>query len=402
MTKDIFKRIWCVLLSFVLVFSIASFSGSATDSKESIQKEIDRLEKLIESNDAKAEEAKENALVMQEQINTMQKQLDLYNDQLSDLNKQIAQKEKLIAEYQAAIDAATKKINEQSAKIENTYVVLSERLRASYMAGETSTLEVLLTSSDYESFLTRLELMKRIAQHDSDLVKGLQDEINSLNETKEKQEEDKAAIEVEKTSVETSKSEVQTLYNTLAKKQDAIEKQVASLKNIISSLSKSSAIYQRQQAAAEKAMAEYDDKKAADMETGSGGKIAMVKPLQYSNAYVSQHYGNKGHKGVDLCTRGTGSTMGKEIRAVADGVVSTAEYHSSWGNNVYINHGDGIYTRYAHCSRMIVSAGQRVTAGQVIAYVGNTGNSFGPHLHFEVWVNGTRVNPEPWIPSYPD
>ncbi len=91
--------------------------------------------------------------------------------------------------------------------------------------------------------------------------------------------------------------------------------------------------------------------------------------------------------------------MGKEIRAAADGVVYSAEFHKSWGNNVYINHGNGVYTRYAHCSKMIVSAGDQVKQGQVIAYVGNTGNSFGPHLHFEVWVNGTRTNPEVWIPA---
>lgn len=108
-------------------------------------------------------------------------------------------------------------------------------------------------------------------------------------------------------------------------------------------------------------------------------------------------------------TRGaTGNTYGKEIRAAADGVVYSAESHYSWGNNVYINHGNGVYTRYAHCSRMIVSPWQTVKQGQVIAYVGNTGNvspkpsasnpHAGAHLHFEVWVNGTRVNPSPWLP----
>lgn len=402
MTKNISKRVWCIILSVILAFSVVSFSASAYDSKDDIQKEIDRLENLIDANAAKSSDAKENAETLQEQIDTMQKQLNLYNDQMTDLNKQIAEKDELIAKYQSEIDAATKKIEEQTVEVQNTYELLGERLRATYMAGETSTLEVLLSSSDYETFLTRLEIMNRVSKHDTDLVKGLQEEIDELDATKKKQIENQAAVETERTSVETSRNEVQTLYNTLNKKQTAIEKQVQSLNNIISSLDKSSAVYQKQQAAAEKAMAEYDNQKAADMETGSGGKIPMIKPLQYSDAYISQHYGHNGHKGVDLCTRGTGSTMGKEIRAVADGVVSTAEYHSSWGNNVYINHGDGIYTRYAHASKLLVSAGQKVKAGDVIAYVGNTGNSFGAHLHFEVYVNGTRVNPESWIPSYPD
>lgn len=401
MTKNISKRIWCVVMALVLTFSAVSFSVSAASSKEDLQKQIDDLEKQINANASQSSDAKANADELQTQIDTMQKQLDLYNDQLTTLNKQIAEKDEAIAKLQSQIDAANIKIDEQTVKVESTYVLLGERLRATYMAGETSTLEVLLSSSDYETFLTRLELMSRVSNHDAGLVKDLQEEINSLNATKEQLSKDQTVIETEKNEVEVSRSQVQTLYNTLNKKQTTIEKQVQSLNSIISNLDKSSEAFKKRQAAAQKAMDEYDNKQSGNMETGSGGKIPMVKPLQYSDAYISQHYGNNGHQGMDICTRGTGSTMGKEIRAAADGVVATAEYHSSWGNNVYINHGDGIYTRYAHCSKMIVSAGEKVTAGQVIAYVGNTGNSYGAHLHFEVYVNQNRVNPESWIPSYP-
>lgn len=135
----------------------------------------------------------------------------------------------------------------------------------------------------------------------------------------------------------------------------------------------------------------------------------MICPLQYPNVIVlTGWYGYSGHKGIDFATAGPeGNTYGKEIRAAADGVVYSAEYHYSWGNNVYINHGDGVYTRYAHCSKLLVGKGQAVKQGQVIAYVGNTGNvspkptasnpHAGAHLHFEVWVNGERVNPAPWL-----
>ncbi len=136
----------------------------------------------------------------------------------------------------------------------------------------------------------------------------------------------------------------------------------------------------------------------------------MICPLQYPNVVISAGwYGYPGHKGIDFATSGpTGSAYGKEIRAAADGVVYSSEYHYSWGNNVYINHGNGVYTRYAHCSKLLVGKGQTVKQGQVIAYVGNTGNvsprpsaenpHAGAHLHFEVWVNGERVNPAPWLP----
>lgn len=136
----------------------------------------------------------------------------------------------------------------------------------------------------------------------------------------------------------------------------------------------------------------------------------MICPLQYPNVTISAGwYGYPNHKGIDFTTRGaTGNTYGKEIRAAADGKVLSAEYHSSWGNNVFIDHGNGVCTRYAHCSVMKVSKGQTVKQGQVIALVGNTGNvspaptpanpHAGAHLHFEVWINGTRVNPAPYLP----
>ena len=151
----------------------------------------------------------------------------------------------------------------------------------------------------------------------------------------------------------------------------------------------------------------YDESMPPHYTVSSKG---MICPLQYSDVYISVGWNENGnHKGIDLCTRGaTGNTYGKEIRAAADGIVASAEYHYSWGNNVYINHGSGLYTRYAHCSSIVVSQGQSVSRGQIIAYVGNTGSvperptpsnpHAGANLHFEVWVNGERVDPIPWLP----
>ena len=210
--------------------------------------------------------------------------------------------------------------------------------------------------------------------------------------------------------------------NTLDSKQASLEQKVKNLNNYIYQLDENSAEYQSQIAQIEREKEEYDRKKSEEMENGSGSinnsgssnypvsSKGMIRPLQYPNVIVSAGwYGYPGHKGIDFTTAGaTGNTYGKEIRAAADGVVYSAEMHSSWGYNVYINHGNGVYTRYAHCSKMLVSKGQTVKQGQVIAYVGNTGNvspkptasnpHAGAHLHFEVWVNGTRVNPAPWLP----
>ena len=413
-----------VVMVLIMLLSIASISATA---ERDFQAEIDALEAKIDANNSNASSQQKTRKELNAEIENLQQQIELYNGKIGALNTQIAEKDAVIDKYQKEIDALSNEIDQTNVEIDNlntkkdeAYELLKQRMRASYMAGETSTLELLLGADDYESFLTRLELLSSVARHDQKLIKGLENTIEDLNNLavsldskKNQQEEKKAAIEKEKNEIVAVKAEQVEARNALDSKQSEIESRVQSINKILANLDSSSAEYREQQEKIRAEKAAYDESKTGGMSSGSGSisggggtsdignypvsSRGMICPLQYSDAYVSQHYGHNGHRGVDLCTRGTGSTMGKEIRAAASGTVYSAEYHFSWGNNVYINHGNGVYTRYAHCSRMIVSPGQHVQQGQVIAYVGNTGNSFGAHLHFEVWVNGSRVNPEPYF-----
>ena len=106
-------------------------------------------------------------------------------------------------------------------------------------------------------------------------------------------------------------------------------------------------------------------------------------------------YDNGPHNGLDI-----GADYGTPIVAAQAGQVISAEYHWSWGNNVLIWHNQDYSTRYAHCSSLAVTPGQYVEQGQTIGYVGNTGYSFGYHLHFEVYYGGSRVNPDPYLGIY--
>lgn len=419
-------RLLSVVLCIVMTLASVSFGVYA---ERDFQAEIDALESKIDANNAKKEDKQKSADELNEEIDTLQEQIDVYNAQISELNSQISGYDAVINQHEAEIAKLDESINETgvqidklNAQIANTQEVLAERMRASYMAGETSILEILLDSSDFESFLTRLELLSAVAKRDNELISAYNSQIDEsnklveqLNTQKQEQVDKQAAVEAEMAKIVDSRAQIQSARNSISSQQAKLEKKVDSYNSILSNLDQSSAQYRAQMEKIKKEQAEYDAIKQGGMDNGSGslntggGKSeignypvsskGMIAPLQYSNVYVSQHYGHNGHKGVDICTRGTGSTMGKEIRAAADGVVYSAEFHKSWGNNVYINHGNGVYTRYAHCSKMIVSAGDQVKQGQVIAYVGNTGNSFGPHLHFEVWVNGVRTNPEEWIPA---
>ncbi|MGN0520115.1 MAG: murein hydrolase activator EnvC family protein [Candidatus Fimenecus sp.] len=433
MSRRFLQRAVSILVICTVLLSTAAFPVSA---ERDFQAEIDALEdKIAAANDKKAA-SEQSVSELKEQINLLQEQMNVYNDKIAQLNSQIAEKDAVIAQYQSEIDslqaeivAAETKQAELEEQISGTYDLLSERLRAAYMAGETSTLEILLSATDFESFLTRLELVKRISEHDTALVADLQADIDDLNATKEKLDTDRqvvvekqSAVQSERDSIAAARAEEKTALNAIASKQSVLEQKVANLNSYIYQLDENSAEYQSEIAALEREKEEYDRQKSEEMENGSGSisnggssnypvsSKGMICPLQYPNVIISAGWnGYPGHKGIDFITAGaTGNTYGKEIRAAADGVVYSAEMHYSWGYNVYINHGNGVYTRYAHCSKMLVSKGETVKQGQVIAYVGNTGNvspkptasnpHAGAHLHFEVWVNGTRVNPAPWLP----
>lgn len=408
MNKLWFKRMVGVLAVLVLLASCCLSPAAATDRDE-LQSQIDEQEAVQDS--------------LNSDLDDLQAEMDVINDRITQLNSQIAEYNDAIAQYQSEIDSLEAKIEEAEkrqteleAQISDTYELLGDRLYATYVAGSTSTLELLLSAEDFETFLTRLELVRRISEYDTSLVSDLQADIDELETTKTQLDADMAAVEQKQAAEQSARD---ALASDRAEELEARSLQESKQNDIEQKITDSEEL----QAELEAAMEAYDNDKASGMENGGGGAVdnadpsefpvsskGMICPLQYSNVYVSAGwYGYANHKGIDFCTRGaTGNTYGKAIRAAADGVVYSAEYHYSWGNNVYINHGDGVYTRYAHCSSIVVSAGQTVKQGEIIAYVGNTGNvsprpsesnpHAGAHLHFEVWVNGIRVNPEPWLP----
>ncbi len=408
MNKLWFKRMVGVLAVLVLLASCCLSPAAATDRDE-LQSQIDEQEAVQDS--------------LNSDLDDLQAEMDVINDRITQLNSQIAEYNDAIAQYQSEIDSLEAKIEEAEkrqteleAQISDTYELLGDRLYATYVAGSTSTLELLLSAEDFETFLTRLELVRRISEYDTSLVSDLQADIDELETTKTQLDADMAAVEQKQAAEQSARD---ALASDRAEELEARSLQESKQNDIEQKITDSEEL----QAELEAAMEAYDNDKASGMENGGGGAVdnadpsefpvsskGMICPLQYSNVHVSAGwYGYANHKGIDFCTRGaTGNTYGKAIRAAEDGVVYSAEYHYSWGNNVYINHGDGVYTRYAHCSSIVVSAGQTVKQGEIIAYVGNTGNvsprpsesnpHAGAHLHFEVWVNGIRVNPEPWLP----
>ena len=123
--------------------------------------------------------------------------------------------------------------------------------------------------------------------------------------------------------------------------------------------------------------------------------ISLIKPV---TGTITSRFGSisrirsSAHTGLDI-----GSPSGTSVKAAASGTVIWAGYKGSLGNLVVISHSNGVQTYYGHCSKLLVSAGQKISAGQVIAKVGSTGRSTGPHLHFEIRINGSSINPQSYI-----
>lgn len=431
------KAVSLLICAALILSASAVFRADAEKSLDELQSELESINAALsqKQNDydginAQIGEQKSKLSALNDQISNMDAQLEslnakirVLNGQLLELNQQIVKLESEITVLNEQIQAALDQIAAKERQIEATKQLLLERLRATYLAGNSSELEVLLSSDDLSSFLTRSELLQRVAENDDKLIRQLEEDQRELAELTKKLAADKAQlvtkkekVEQERTAVIVKQSELQTSADAVNKKQNDIEAKRNEVNKILATLDTDSdeyrrqiAFYESQREKADGAIEAYirahatttvpsTNDEGGTTETGDG----MTWPVPYSNCYISSYFGyrdlyNTGnyrlHKGIDICV--SGGSYGKKIVAATDGNVMIAGYHSSYGNYVTIDHGNGLVTLYAHASVLTVSAGDHVAKGQKIAEIGSTGDSTGPHLHFGVYNNsaGQFVNP---------
>ena len=403
-------KLWKRLGKPTLALALAVFvlQGAGGDeaiaaSLTELQQEQAKLEQEQEENDAKLASLKADQSKQQEykdaldaQMQNLQSQIDGLNTQINGLDASIEEKNTAIAEKQKNIDEDVE--------------TLKERLCAIYMMGDASTLEILLQSESVIDMAQKVELLNIITEHDTKLIAQLTADMESIAD-------EKAEIESEKEQVAAARTELESKGSELASVQAEAERVLEELNQSVASVQAESdrIAEEKAQASAEidQWWKDYYAQLAAQenqQNNGSSGSSGGSSGSIGSGGYVST--GNftwpvpgftniscgysSGHKAIDIS--GGGRTIyGTPIVAADSGKVVTATYHYSYGNYVMIDHGGGYSTLYAHASSLAVSAGQTVTKGQTIAYVGSTGNSTGPHLHFEVRVNGNRQNPFNWF-----
>ena len=266
--------------------------------------------------------------------------------------------------------------------------ILSKRVRDIYINGQISYLDVVFGAKDFQDLMTRMDLLKRIIRQDYDLVQVVLAERQEIEETTAKLEADK---KVQEPKVQEAGKAKDTMVEKQRKRQALLDK----MKNDKATIDRE---YDELMAASKKVEELIQARKShvsgsyASYTGGGGG--GMIWPI---SGPITSEFGwrvhpitgtQKFHSGIDI-----GGDYGEPVAAAASGVVTDACWISGYGYTVIIDHGGGVSTLYGHNQGFAVGPGETVSQGQTIAYCGSTGNSTGPHCHFEVRVNGSVVSP---------
>ncbi|MDR0979450.1 MAG: peptidoglycan DD-metalloendopeptidase family protein [Lachnospiraceae bacterium] len=330
---------------------------------------------------------------VQGNISEAKKQVDALNSQISDCEYEIGELDAKIGELQVLIDDNTVKLAKAEEDYNRQYKLLTDRIVAMYEMGETSYLDMLLTSTSLTDFISRYYILEQMAQYDQEL-------LNSIENTKKEIAEAKAILEQSKIELDSAREKVQSKKTELTGKRNERNTYVNALSADERALQTKIDEYE----AAEKEL----QRQITIIEEASNGVGAkydgtFIWPSNHTRR-ITSYFGYreqpvKGastyHQGIDIASSGISGT---NIIAAASGVVVISTYSSSAGNYVMINHGGGVYTVYMHASKLYVSVGQTVAQGQAIAAVGSTGYSTGAHIHFGVRVNGSYQNPLEYLP----
>ena len=433
------RRILSVMLVSVLtgtmVFSVYGESLSeAKDKKAKLEQSLTQAEALIDELSSSQDAA-------EDKITELNKQLSDISNQITTLQNQLADKNQQILVSQDAVNAARETVNAQ-------YAEMKKRIQFMYENGQTTVLEMMLTSGSLADFVNMAEYFSRVTAYDRDKLteyessvaelsnaeETLQKEYEELQAMKEEVEQDQQAVASMLSRKESELASISGNLDEAEQLAQSYEAEVQAQNEVLAAIQAAEAERLAQEAAEAAARKEEEEKQSqqtADAGNASSGNTtntsgsgnngspsngnnnassgntssgssstaptaAFVWPVPASRV-ISSDYGYRevpiagagaNHNGIDIA-----APYGSSVLAAADGKVITSRLSTTAGNMIIIDHGGGVYSVYMHNSARLVSVGDRVTAGQTIAQVGSTGLSTGNHLHFGVSVNGVYVNP---------
>lgn len=373
--------------------------GAKTEVEEAKEKAstLEDEKKEIETTLKELEGLKNDAAGYVKNLDTM---LDSLNKQLNALQSQIGTKE-------AELEAVNTDLESAKQTMDRQYRDMKLRIQYMYEKGETNYIDLLFKSGDLTQLFNRAEYIRSIAAYDRKMLEN----FKRSKEEVEQREQVLLAEHKELKAFETAASQKQQDVERLIEKKNAelvnYQNQISAGEGSLAELEKDIAEQEQhiKNMEAEIRKKEEEARKAAEKagktyNTVAIGNIKFIWPCP-SSSRITSNFGDResptegassSHKGIDI-----GAAAGNSILAAASGTVTISTYSYSAGNYIMIHHGGGVYTVYMHCSELLVSAGQEVTQGQVIAKVGSTGYSTGPHLHFGIRVDGSYVNPAKYV-----
>ena len=419
------KKIISVCLALMMIIGGAATTTAATISElEARQAELESKQaeyqaKLNKSNSAVAEK--------QEEVDALVGQVESVTAEIQVCYQKISIYDQNIAEKQKAIDEA-------NSEIDNSMNTLRQRIKTIYISGDVSALEIVMGAKDFTDFLDKLQLVQYVSDHDAELINGIRKKLNTISEEKKALEADKASLEEEHTTLTNKQDELTKLLDenkeTLASLQSEAndaqmqlsisEEELSKLKPELQELVRQSQAAAAAQTAAAAPSSSSDDEEEIDYSDNGGGSsggggYSAPSHIDAGDGWtwpipgcytITGGFGEgrsyESHGGTDIA-----ASIGTPIYAANSGtVIDTSNdcSHSSagvgacnhgggYGNHVWIQHDNGYQTIYGHMINTAVSTGEYVSKGQLIGYSGSTGWSTGPHLHFELRINGVRSNP---------
>lgn len=364
----------------------------------------------IESAKKKAEQLEREKAQAQKEQSSLSAQLNKIIKDLKKAQSDVEAKEKEIAETEDELTAARIKENEQ-------YEAMKIRIKYMYENGDSDMIAVLLSAEDMADFLNKAEYVEQISVYDREMLVEFQRIVKEIEEKEAKLKKEKEELLTLQDNLSKKQKEVESLLASKNAQISDLESQIGENAKVLNALIEAAKeAERRRQEAEEAAKQEAENNKrpsGGNSSSGSGSSGGNYKPGgsvisgngTLSNpcpgARISSEFGPRKaptagastyHRGRDYA-----APSGTPIYASAAGTVITASYNGVRGNYVVIDHGNGLQTWYQHASRLYVSAGQKVSRGQNIAAVGTTGVSTGAHLHYEVHVNGTAVDPRKYL-----
>ena len=409
--------------------TVVSAEDSISDLEQQLQQleqENQKYQKILDDTKSDIAEKEEYKSALVSKVQVLDEKIAVTREKISSLNDDIKEKQ----------DAYDKGLSE----VEDQFDALANRLRILYMSGNATDLEIIFGAKDFSDLIDKMELVKSLANSDKELISEIQTKLDELSTQKESLEADKKDLETQQSSLKSDQDEfnklisdndeiLKNLYASNSKAQNSLESAALKSDEIESKISE---YYAAQKAAAEQAAkaaqssssssggssgssSSSSSSGSSSSGSSSSGSSSVIVPSGSGFAWPtpgftylsSEWYEDRevyNHGGIDIAGAGI---MGTPVVAAADGTViaSNSSCTHNWGksyscgcgggygNYVMISHAGGKMTVYGHLTSLTVSTGQTVSRGQVIGYVGSTGNSTGPHLHYECRLNGVRYNP---------